>query len=653
MRDGYRFRGSLMDGNEKLEPKGQKVVFYCNNRQEAYFKIRHELGENFKFDSREIKRRGKGFWGFLPWRKIKCIEVTAIESYEDNIIKDESSVKLLKNTKPTVDIEGLKFNFNDKMGSAGIDIIAETLKKNKVKKQENDIQNINKGSKFDIYLGANNKTKKENDVSLKNNLKTIQSNESGDKNDLISEQKDRFIIKESGAKMYREKLENVSKELKEVKEILKSFIEKKEQIVPVKNSIIDSILEQLCKSGMERIHIDVMKKAIENNLQIHQKNDREFIRDYMFKGLLKIVNVSEPLVPEENKMKCVALVGPTGVGKTTTLAKLATIFWHSYKCKVAFITIDTFRIGATDQLSKFGSIIGVPTKVAFNPDEAKKFIEEYKSHGYDLVLIDCFGFAPSDNDKMADLCRFFSKLPETQKILTLAANMKYEDLYDAVIRFKQTGCSDLIITHMDSTRTFGSLISLLGETKQSIMYTTHGQNVPGDIQEANLRHIIGRLIYKESSPFSEIIEPYTESFITRDQISDPVKSDFSISPVVTKEANKNKFAIINKSEYYPQENLNVEVMNKRDNYSNSSLGGVKLDAHGFPEFLVPSGNKKTPLLNEITKKESEKKIDSPIQNRDFCEKHSVSSVVFTDLLTSLESSFDNSDELSKLSMDSD
>jgi flagellar biosynthesis protein FlhF len=629
-----------------------KMVFICKDRPEALFKIRHQFGDNCKVEFEEVKKRGKGFWGFLPWNRVKCVKATATQvSHERNIkpkklnLKDlnininskgtsenskaDSILEAIYNISPTLSEKKISIQPNNEMPSFGQNSITnETTLESRAGKI-NPVNELGKGKNLDIFLGklkqdqhrekssGNGMTVNRTDekpVDRANDFdRLIRGNTSVSDNvlnqnqDILkkdkTENKDKKINNESaGAGSDMAVQSDVLKELNEMKDILRNLLKEKSPVMEKSSPVMENMLDHLYKNGMQRAHIQVMKDVMEKNLHRYQKTDRDFIKEYIFNGLLKLVNVSDPLLPDERSMKCVALIGPTGVGKTTTLAKLATIFWHTYQCKVAFLTIDTFRIGASDQLSKFGSIIGIPTKVAFDPDEAENCIREYRETGYDLVLIDCFGFSPCDNNKMTDLCEFFNRLPDTQKILTLSANMKYEDLLEAVNRFKFAGCSDLIITHMDSTKTYGPLISLLGETRYPLMYTTHGQNVPGDIQEANLRHIVGRVIYNEGFQFAGSASVET--------MSTPVSNTAPIKEL----ANYNN---LRSSSENPINPLNKEK--------------IRVNNNGIPEFLVSHTS----------------------ESGAAAKKKAVSPVVFTDLLEKVGSSLDNSEELSKLSMDPD
>jgi flagellar biosynthesis protein FlhF len=194
--------------------------------------------------------------------------------------------------------------------------------------------------------------------------------------------------------------------------------------------------------------------------------------------------------PKQKKPRIIVLVGPTGVGKTTTLAKLAANYGVDADgkklLKVALITIDAFRIGATSQLESYGKILDMPTFFIEDYMDLKKTIALNKET-MDIMLIDTIGKSPHDSSKLGemkellDACGSFS---ETH--LAMAATTKGSDIKEILQQFELFNYQSIVITKCDETKRVGNIISALSEKGKSISYITDGQGVPNDIQKAEV-----------------------------------------------------------------------------------------------------------------------------------------------------------------------
>jgi len=176
-----------------------------------------------------------------------------------------------------------------------------------------------------------------------------------------------------------------------------------------------------------------------------------------------------------------AFVGPTGVGKTTTLAKLAARYSLIDRRKVVMVTADTYRIAATEQLKTYGRIMGVPVEVANSADEMPDIIAKHK--GVDMVLLDTAGRSPTNEDQMADLKQFIFKSQPDETHLVLSATTKYLEMLRIVERFgSAVPLNRLIITKMDETRYYGGLLNLMMNFQIPLSFCATGQNVPDDLE---------------------------------------------------------------------------------------------------------------------------------------------------------------------------
>ncbi|MGQ9629630.1 MAG: flagellar biosynthesis protein FlhF [bacterium] len=221
------------------------------------------------------------------------------------------------------------------------------------------------------------------------------------------------------------------------------------------------------------------------------------IRDKLAANIEKLIKVCGPINPNE-RQKVVALVGPTGVGKTTTIAKLAANFYLSEKKRVGLITVDTYRIAAVDQLKTYGEIIGIPVKVAFTPQEFENMVNTMNDK--DLVLIDTAGRNQKNDLQMTELVNYLQRVQRIEIYLVLSATTKYKDMLNILDNFKKVSFDRLIFTKLDETTTYGTMLNVMDRVDQPLSYVTTGQNVPDDIEVADAaklaRNILGNKTYK-------------------------------------------------------------------------------------------------------------------------------------------------------------
>lgn len=178
--------------------------------------------------------------------------------------------------------------------------------------------------------------------------------------------------------------------------------------------------------------------------------------------------------------KVFTFVGPTGAGKTTTLAKLAAQFSIFHKKKVALITIDTYRIGAVDQLKIYGDILGIPLEVVMTPKELKEAV--YRQRDKDAILIDTAGRPSKNRMSIAELRSFLDVIAPAETFLVLSCTTKDRDLVSIVEDFKALNYTKLIFTKTDETEALGSILNIAHATGTPVAYITNGQSVPDDIE---------------------------------------------------------------------------------------------------------------------------------------------------------------------------
>ena len=191
----------------------------------------------------------------------------------------------------------------------------------------------------------------------------------------------------------------------------------------------------------------------------------------------------------------VFFIGPTGVGKTTTIAKVASSLSVNDKKKVALLTTDTYRIAAADQLRTYASILEVPFRVIYSEDELLIACDDFKDCDY--ILVDTAGHSHKSEELLARQRSYMACLPETftkQCFLVVSATTKYKDLKKIVDNYKTVSEFQLIFTKLDETSTLGSLYNIRCYSESPIAFVTCGQNVPDDIETFNAQRIVKQLL---------------------------------------------------------------------------------------------------------------------------------------------------------------
>lgn len=186
--------------------------------------------------------------------------------------------------------------------------------------------------------------------------------------------------------------------------------------------------------------------------------------------------------PKAKGKRILAFVGPTGVGKTTTIAKLAARRALQENKKVALITIDTFRIGAVEQLKIYGDIMSVPVEVVTTPGELREMLHLHKNK--DTIYIDTTGRSAKKLVQVAELRAYLDGIPELEKYLVVSATTKSRDLHSIYRAFCGIDLTAAIFTKFDETESLGGLVELCYRTSIPVAYITNGQNVPEDLQVA-------------------------------------------------------------------------------------------------------------------------------------------------------------------------
>jgi flagellar biosynthesis protein FlhF len=210
------------------------------------------------------------------------------------------------------------------------------------------------------------------------------------------------------------------------------------------------------------------------------------------------IRIAGPLAVEPGKRRVVALVGPTGVGKTTTIAKLAAHYRLKQRRRVGLITVDTYRIAAVEQLRTYADIIDLPMYVVSTPREMREASRQWE--GLDLVLMDTAGRSPRDEIKLQELKAFLQEAHADEVHLVLSTTASARALVETARQFQTVGITALLLTKLDEASALGHVFSLLRASRLPVSYLTNGQNVPEDIEVAQAERLARWIMGVEALP---------------------------------------------------------------------------------------------------------------------------------------------------------
>lgn len=273
---------------------------------------------------------------------------------------------------------------------------------------------------------------------------------------------------------------------------------------------LHSLVEDLCRrsrvnsgpdwsDGLFRLYADLIEadigedaardliERLRREAPIREIDDPDQAKARLLQMIEEEISIAGPIRVTPGKRRLVALVGPTGVGKTTTIAKLAANFRLRDKRRVGLITVDTYRIAAVEQLRTYADIIDLPMRVVATSHEMRDAVESMSD--LDLVLLDTAGRSPQDEVKLRELKLFLAEAAADEVHLVLSSTASPATLLRTAERFSAVGTTSLVLTKLDEAAGLGNLLSLWRACKLPLSYLTNGQNVPDDIAPADRRRL--------------------------------------------------------------------------------------------------------------------------------------------------------------------
>lgn len=224
-------------------------------------------------------------------------------------------------------------------------------------------------------------------------------------------------------------------------------------------------------------------------------NNVDVILSNVYQKLILRFGEPNTISMEGSKPKIVFFVGPTGVGKTTSIAKIASKYKVDENRKVAFITADTYRIAATEQLRVYANILDAPISIVYKAEELNDAITRLSD--YDLIFVDTAGFSHKNTVQKEDIKNLIKGLDseyESETYLVLSATTKYNDLKDIVDMYHEISDYKLIFTKLDETSCYGNILNIKLYSGADLSYVTTGQNVPDDLEVFDTQMIVKQLL---------------------------------------------------------------------------------------------------------------------------------------------------------------
>ena len=287
------------------------------------------------------------------------------------------------------------------------------------------------------------------------------------------------------------------KEFEEIKNTLRMLLDEGhiKKSVPVKTYEEDEIVKPyvniLRNNDFDFEERNFIIEEIKKSVSPEDMKDKYKIEKSL-KDLLKSKIVTYGPIKKGIKKKVIMFIGPTGVGKTTTMAKLGAIYALREDYKVSFITIDTYRIAATEQLKKYAGIMKIPIHVVNDQKAFKDVINNEKS---EIILVDTSGRSHKNELKISEIKSYADMVEyDFEKILCVSANTKKNDLKDIFKAFGKINFNSIIITKVDESSYIGSVVDVADKFKKPISYYTNGQEVPNDIYVAEPNKIVDMII---------------------------------------------------------------------------------------------------------------------------------------------------------------
>lgn len=450
----------------------------AENYNEAMKKLRLEHGDEAIPISHKYVKEG-GFFNSKFFAK-EVVELTAA-------VKDKrpfpgsglTGAGTANAKKSTID-----FIVDDKKDGVKLGKVQEILERAATQREETKVEAINRSID-----------------SLNDSLNSLK-NPSYNNDDTVRKLEPEAIIRKSTTESVNTKItsaeesdlvKNIEKEVNDIKNALNRLLDgqKNQSICCEEESPLSPYRDILASNDFDPEECEFIIKEVKNSISREDLKDKYKIEKSL-KDLIKNRIVTSGPIKKGNRKKIVMFIGPTGVGKTTTMAKLGAIHSLREGSKVAFITIDNYRIAATEQLKKYAEIMRIPIHVVSDQKNFREIIAKEKA---DIIMVDTSGRSHNNDLKIAEIKTFADSVEyDFEKILCVSANTKKKDLNQIFKSFNVMQFDSIIITKVDETSYIGNVINVADKYNKPISYFTDGQEVPNDIHIADADEIADLMV---------------------------------------------------------------------------------------------------------------------------------------------------------------
>ena len=364
----------------------------------------------------------------------------------------------------------------------------------KVKKRS--IFSIFKREIIEVTAALDNKVKEQNAFKniAKHHMKSAKKESHSDKSAADKNLDERLkniesLIVSLGQDNMNDVFNNIKSDISDLKSALGYMAHESEFDVSKLPLGVHKYFKYMQDVGIDKKYAFKISVALYKNLDKEKLTNEDYVKDYLSIVLSQFFKSYKP------DKKGVVLIGPTGVGKTTTLAKLAAAYKLKMKKNIGIITTDTYRIGAVDQLLTYAKIMDIPTTICVSGNDFITAMRDFES--MDNVLIDTVGRSQKDIKRLKELFSIFQDNKDLHISLVMSLNVKETDSMDVYEKFSVLDIDSLIFTKLDETNTPGSMLNIAVKTKKPISYISFGQDVPDDLMNAEPLKLSSLIIKKE------------------------------------------------------------------------------------------------------------------------------------------------------------
>ncbi len=285
------------------------------------------------------------------------------------------------------------------------------------------------------------------------------------------------------------RLAEIHEDVEEVKSVLRDLANHLQckEMPPLPQKITEVCIKLINNEVRKEIAIKT-GIALQASMTPKEAEDMDKVTQKAVEFLAEQINSSGPFKLKNKRATRIMFIGPTGSGKTTTLAKLAAQYGIIQKMRVRIITADTYRIAAVEQIKTFAEIADIPVEVAFTAKEMRQMITKMSASS-DLILIDTAGRSQNNKEHMEDIKDIVDAVEPDELHLVMSCTTKLSDLYDIVDKYRLLGVNRYLFTKTDETSRYGTILNLLATEKMPFSYLTTGQSVPDDIEEGSNMHL--------------------------------------------------------------------------------------------------------------------------------------------------------------------